>query len=609
MGNRIIFDIETDGLYWNVSKMHCLAMRVLGEDHGRIYSSTPVGGEAGSIGDALQVLSEADEIIGHNIIGYDLPVLKKLTGFEYKGKVTDTLLLSKLLFPLIKNRDAIYVKRKQFPAKLMGRHSLKAWGYRLGVLKGSFSEETTWQEYNAEMRDYCHQDVEVTLQLYNRLTQEDLSEDAVDLEMSVAKIITQQEINGWPFNLKKARELHLQWLEDRDRMDRELTQNIPPFIDRAWFTPKMNNASRGYVAGVPIEKVTEIPFNPNSRQHIVRLFREKYGWKPEVMTDKGQPAIDEEVLKTLPYPEAAPLAERFELQKHIGMLAEGAKAWIKLYNSDTGCLHGSIDTLGTRTRRGAHRDPNLGQVPAHSKYGMDCRSLFYAPEGYLEIGIDAAALELRCLAHYLFPYDNGRFAEAVLYGTKEAGTDPHSINAKACGIDRDTAKRAIYGTIYGAGDKKLGEIGNEGLGFPDDKLLKIGRARRNALVSAIVGLGPLTDRTKALTKERGYLYALDKQKLISPSEHAALNTLLQSAGAILVKRAILIAHDNLNRLKLPIWQTGWVHDEIALLVPQELAEGYREPLLAAFVSAGEYYNFRCPIEGEVKIGKNWAETH
>lgn len=605
---KVTFDIETDGLYWEVTKCHCLCLKVLGEDTvGRSYSDTPVGGESGTLADGLKVLSEAEEIVGHNIIGYDLPVLNKLMGFEYGGKVTDTLLLSKLLFPMIEVRDMIHVRRKQFPARLIGRHSLKAWGYRLGILKGSYSEDTDWQNYDKDMQVYCVQDCEVTHQLYNRCTQEDLSADAVELEMAVAKIITQQTIDGWPFDLKRARELHLEWLDARDHMDAELTNTIPPFIDREWFTPKVNNSTRGYIAGVPLEKVKETPFNPNSRQHITRYFQAKYGWEPTEATEKGNPIVDEDVLKTLPFPEAKALAERFELQKHIAMLAEGKKAWIKLYNADTGCIHGSVDTLGTRTRRGAHRDPNLGQVPAHSKYGADCRSLFHAPPGYLELGIDADALELRCLAHYMAPFDGGEYVDVVLNGSKENGTDMHSRNSRALDLSRDDAKTWFYAFIYGAGDEKLGRIGNNTISKP--QAIRTGAKRRVAFLDSLPALKIVTERVQVLTKDRGYLYGLDKQRLVSPSAHAALNTLLQSAGAILMKRVILIAHENLKAAQLPIWQAGWIHDELQLLVQEQREKEYHDPLLSAFVAAGEYYNFRCPITGSIDIGKNWAETH
>lgn len=608
MSDRILFDIETDGLYEQVTKIHCICLKVLGEDRGRCYTDTPVGGEDGTLSDGIKLLSEASELIGHNIINYDLAVLEKLHGFHYDGKVCDTLLLSKLLFPLVESWDMSLVRRGRFPAKLIGRHSLEAWGHRLGNHKGGFCHTTDWKSYSREMWEYCLQDLEVNHALYNRCMQEDISEDAFQLETEVAKIITRQSIDGWPFDLGKARELHLRWLDERDRMDTELTRLIPPFINRCWFTPRVNNAKLGYQKGVPIEKVQEIPFNPNSRQHICRLFREKYGWEPTELTETGQAVVDESVLRTLPYPEASALAERFELQKHIGMLAEGKKAWIRLYNPDDGRIHGSVDTLGTRTRRASHRDPNLAQVPAHSKYGHDCRSLFHAPPGYREIGIDASALELRCLAHYMAAYDNGAYVDVVLNGSKEDGTDIHSRNAGALGLSRDHAKTWFYAFIYGAGDEKLGTVGSDG-DISKAQAIRIGSKRRKAFLDSLPALAKLTERAKALTRDRGYLYSIDKQKLASPSEHAALNTLLQSAGSIIVKRAMVIMHDKLRKAGLPIWQVGFIHDELQFLAPENLVDEYPPLLLSSFVEAGKYYNFRCPIAGEVQIGGNWAECH
>lgn len=607
MADRILFDIETDGLYWDVTCVHCLCLKILGEDRGRCYTDTPVGGEDGTLADGLNMLSSAGELLGHNIINYDLAVLKKLHGFTFGGKVTDTLLLSKLLFPTIEMRDMIQAKRGRFPAKLIGRHSLEAWGHRLSNHKGSFCHETDWKAYSIEMQQYCLQDLEVNHTLYNRCLQEDLSEDALELETEVAKIISQQSINGWPFDLEKARELHLAWLEERDRMDAEITAKIPPFINREWFTPKVNRADLGYKAGVPFEKVTRVAFNPNSRQHITRYFREKYGWEPTERTEKGQPIVDEEVLKSLPYPEAPALAERFELQKHIGMLAEGKKAWIKLYNPDTGRLHGSIDTLGTRTRRMSHRDPNVAQVPAHSKYGQDCRSLFGAPEGYTQVGMDADALELRCLAHYMAAYDGGAYVDVVLNGSKEDGTDIHSRNAKALGLSRDHAKTWFYAFIYGAGDEKLGHVGSDNLS--KTQAIRLGARRRAAFLASLPALARLTERAQALTKERGYLYSLDKQKLISPSVHAALNTLLQPAGAILMKRALVIADDKLRYRKIDFQFVANIHDEFQLLIRNDHVELAKQLLLCSIPEAGRYYNFRCPLSGEVKIGRTWADTH
>lgn len=128
-------------------------------------------------------------------------------------------------------------------------------------------------------------------------------------------------------------------------------------------------------------------------------------------------------------------------------------------------------------------------------------------------------------------------------------------------------------------------------------------------MKSLPALEKITRRAQQLTKERGWLYSLDHQRLVSPSQHAALNTLLQSAGSIIVKRALVIANDKMKTAGLPIWQVGFIHDELAFIVPENLVDSYPQLLLDAFVEAGEYYKFRCPIEGEVKIGRNWSECH
>lgn len=607
--STILFDIETDGLYREVSKIHCIALKRLGEeDTARVFSDHDTGGEAGTIEAALRELINADELVGHKIINYDLSVLEKLYGFQYEGRLFDTLIASKILFPMLKTSDIVRWKRGAFPGKLIGSHSLEAWGNRLGNRKGTYCHTTDWQRYCAEMRDYCRQDVEVNHALYNMCMRQEISQDAFDLEMEVAKIITKQEHDGWPFDLEAARKLHLEWLEKRDAMDAEIAEMIPPFHDVRTFTPKATNSLYGYVRGVPFTQEKETKFNPNSRQHILRFFREKYHWEPVEFTEKNTPKVDEEVLSQLKYPEAPLLAKRFELQKHIAMLAEGSQGWLKQYNPETGRIHGSIDTVGTRTRRGAHRNPNLGQVPAHTEYGKACRSLFYAPDGFVEIGVDASALELRCLAHYMAHYDGGEYINVVLNGSKEDGSDMHSRNAKALELSRDDAKTWFYAFIYGAGDLKLGSIGSP-VTLSKGKLEELGKKRRNAFLDSLPALRKLTDRAKELTKERGYLYSLDRQRLVSPSVHAALNTLLQSAGAILVKRVMVIADHKLREAGLHLQQLGWIHDEMQYLAGPEEVETAVPLLLQSFVEAGEYYHFRCPIEGEAKVGKNWQECH
>jgi len=453
---QVIFDIETDGLYRKVSKVHCLCLEIVGQGTFS-YSDTPVEDER-PLAEGLKVLEEADELIGHNIIGYDIPVLKKLfPGFNPRGKIYDTLVVTKLGFPCIETRDYAYVRAGKFPAKFIGRYSLEAWGHRLGIMKGQFCHQTDWQTYDADMLHYCGQDIQVSKSLWIYCLKAELPEEAIELEQEVRRIVTEQENFGWLFNREKAEALYITLSEKRQELLEQLQAIFPPWQEKTVFVPKRNNKTRGYVEGVPIERVTEVPFNPNSRPHIIRALAERYGWVPTEFTEdsleaveKGQadaptPKTDEDVLLSLPYPEAKVIAEFMMIQKRIGMLAEGKVAWLKLIDLTDNRIHGSVDTLGARTRRMTHNNPNCAQVPAsHSPYGMECRELFCVPEGYVQLGIDADGLELRCLAHFMARYDDGEYVKTVLDGKKEDKTDAHSRNAKALGLPRDDAKTWFY---------------------------------------------------------------------------------------------------------------------------------------------------------------------
>ena len=207
-------------------------------------------------------------------------------------------------------------------------------------------------------------------------------------------------------------------------------------------TPKVNNAKRGYIKGVTIWKPNIIPFNPGSREDIAERLKQTYGWTPSEFTESGSPKIDDEILTALPYPEAKELSRYFLLQKRLGQIGEGRQAWLKNAICENGqyIIHGRVITNGAVTGRCTHSSPNIAQVPAvGSPYGEECRALFHAPTGWLQIGCDASGLELRCLAHYMARYDNGAYADIILHG------DIHTENQKAAGLEtRNQAKRFIY---------------------------------------------------------------------------------------------------------------------------------------------------------------------
>ena len=298
---RLVFDIETDGLLPDVTKAHCIVLKDI--DTNEIIKP--------KLKKAMQLLSEADEIIGHNIIKYDIPALQKLYGFYTEAKIFDTIVAARLMYPDIKDRD---FRKKDFPKNMIGRHSLEAWGHRIGNYKSHIV--TDWKEFTQEMLDYCVQDVEVTATLYNILTQSKQPE-ALELEHKVAQIIFRQEQHGFSFDRTAAEKLFSKLNTRRLELEEELQNIFPPIVEKTKFIPKVNNKSRGYIKGQEIIKEKTVPFNPSSRMHIAQRLKEKYNWQPEEFTPDGKPKVDETVLEKLEYSEAKILSEHFLLKKEL----------------------------------------------------------------------------------------------------------------------------------------------------------------------------------------------------------------------------------------------------------------------------------------------------
>lgn len=599
----IVSDTETNGLYDTVTVTHCAVIH--DRETGDTFRYPP-----DKINDYLQTL-QAYAAIGkriafHNGIKYDHPVMGKLypQAVIPQGCIVDTLVLSRLVWPDIKESDTKLLKSGRLPGKLWGSHSLKAWGYRLGVLKGEYGEqEDAWAVYTPEMLDYCVQDVVVTTKLLELIESKSPSMVAVALEHSVAWLMAKQERNGFPFNESAGRALYLELIRRRSEVENRLKEWFPPWrIRQPDFVPKVNNKKQGYVKGVPVEKWKDYVFNPGSRDHIAERLQTLFGWQPTEFTDGGKPKVDEETLDGLPYPPVKDLIEYLLIQKRIGMVGDGDNAWLKLVKD--GKIHGSVNTNGAVTGRATHAYPNVAQTPASkSPYGKECRALFGAPEGWLLVGADASGLELRCLAHFMARYDGGAYIKTLLEG------DVHALNQAAAGLPtRDNAKTFIYAYLYGAGDEKIGKIVNGTAAH--------GKRLKANFLAKTPALKYLKEAVAAVAKSRGYITGLDGRIIPIRSAHAALNTLLQSAGAIICKQWLVFLEEALKERGLVHGWEGdyafcaWVHDEcqIACRTP-EVADAVAElaPLMVA--KAGEAFSFRCPVTGEAKVGLTWADTH
>jgi DNA polymerase I-like protein with 3'-5' exonuclease and polymerase domains len=597
----LVFDCETDGLYDQATKVHCIVIYDINLEQTFSYGPD-------SIAAALAHLATADVLIGHNVIFYDIPVLQKLHSFDSKSRIVDTLICTRLIWPKELLYELDTEQYTEVPKKLRGSAGLKAWGYRLADNKINFKD---FLEYSQEMLDYCIQDVAVTTKLFKRIQEQNYAESSLKLEHDFALAINKQIRSGVPFDLDAALDLVDDLRTKQSKLETQLKELFPPIEHESWFTPKVNNAKRGYVKGVPFRKVRVEEFNPGSRQQIADRLRKNYNWVPEKVTAKGNPSLDDEVLEQLPYPETKTLAEYMLIDKRLGQIADGNNAWIKLVNSDDLRMHGDVVTNGCITGRCAHRYPNMGQVPAgYSPYGKECRSLFYAPNGWDLIGIDAKALELRCLAGYLALWDNGEYASLVV----NPEVDIHTYNQEQFGVEtRDISKRLLYGMLYGCGAVKAGTIINPNEKNPD-KLKHLGRNAIDGFMNGVPALKKLKEQIESTLTERKYLIGLDKRALYCRSSFKGLNVLLQSAGAILMKQVVVNIHNNIEQnLGLPYgksWeQLLMIHDEVQLTCYGEYTEAIREQAMMAFPQAQEFFDFRCLIEGDSRVGSNWAETH
>jgi len=598
----LIFDLESDGLYDNVTVIHCIVIHDIGLQQTFSYGPD-------RIADALAHLATADVLIGHNILFYDCPVLNKLhPSVQLNGRIIDTLICTRLIWP----KEILYTlddeQYTQVPKGLKGSASLKAWGWRLADHKIDFKD---FSEYSEEMLAYCQQDVAVTKKLWQHITKENYPQPALKLEHDLALAIEKQIRAGIPFDVDACLDLVDSLRAKEAELEAHLKEIFPPNKIESIFVPKVNNSKRGYVKGQPFTKVTYQEFNPGSRTQIVERLQQKYGWVPEKNTEKGNPVLDDDVLDALPYPEARPLAEYMLVKKRLGQIADGNNAWLKLVNNEDGRMHGDLITNGCITGRASHRNPNMAQVPAgYSPYGHECRSLFHAPDNWDLIGIDAKALELRCLAGYLAIWDDGEYAAMVT----NPEIDIHIYNQKMFGVEtRDIAKRLLYGVLYGAGALKAGTIID-----PNEKdevvLRKLGATAINSFMDGVPALRKLKQLIDETIGLRGYLIGLDRRTLHCRSAFKGLNVLLQASGAAIMKQVVVTTHNNIEQNLGLVHGKDWeqllfVHDEIQVACDPRHTELIKEQALAAFPQAQQFFGFRCPIEGDAKVGCTWADTH
>ena len=570
---RLVFDIEANGLVdleltgkgepkTIADRIHCIC--AVDCDTGEQFSFGPNDME-----EAIALLDNASMLIGHNIISYDLRILDRILDWRPLSsvKLFDTLLVGRLMYP----------DRTNLPLGL-NSHSLRDWSQFAGSHKDDYNGG--WEEFSQEMLDYCLQDV-----VGNRavaIKQGEFYRDnqpLIQLETTVAQLCCEMADNGWGFDLDRAVEYEQQLTLRSAELEDALRAAFPTITEERW-SEKTGKRLK--------DKVTI--FNPGSSKQWAERLADKYGWVPE-LTDSGNPIVDEVTLTNLSYPEAALGLEYRDINKKRGMLAD----WILRCEQGTGVsIHGRTNSQGTATGRASHSQPNLAQVPSDSQ----CRELFGPRDaGWTLVGCDLSGIELRCLAHYMKPFDGGAYAKEILEG------DIHTANQNAAGLPtRNHAKTFIYALIYGAGDGKIGSIveGNA----------RDGSTLKKKFFTALPALEKLIEKAQYRARKIGKLKMLDGRACPVRQVRTALNTLLQGAGAILskywlveAKRLLELNHPGLYRIH------GWIHDELQVSCPPDIADSVGGLLVQAALTAGDQLGFSMPMDAEYSHGKDWSCTH
>jgi DNA polymerase I len=564
---RIALDIETNLVHDTIHL--CVTQDIDNQEDVRVWKA-PNG--------LWDYLKDATLIVAHNGIGFDFPILNKVWGTKIGLKQGyDTLVVSRLLEP---------TREKG--------HSLEAWGNELGKEKIDYGKVWSWmvgrpEEYYGEAFDkpipnllehYCVRDVAVLRDLFVRLCSDleskGFSQESVTLEHQVASIIAKQERNGFKLDTIYATCLLADLKGKMAGIYEQMQEQWPP-VTKERYSEK---------TGKRLKDET-ITFNPASRQQIGEKLIE-LGWKPKKFTPTGQPIVDEAVLVALDFPEAKIIAEYLMLQKRVAQV----ESWMDAVGKD-GRVHGRVITNGAVTGRATHSKPNMAQIPnSGSPYGKECRQCWTVEEGMVQVGVDLSGIELRCFAHYLNDED---YIKEVVYG------DVHTRNQQAFGVDsRNDAKTILYASLYGASPAKIGSI----IGASEAK----GRAIIARFQKSIPAYAVLQNKV-AKYAEKGWLPGLDGRKLSVRSEHSALNTLLQSAGAIISKQWLVCFSKKLDRAKIPYKLLAWVHDEVQFETEASYAEELGKIVVESAKEAGEILKFRCPVGAEYKIGANWYDCH
>lgn len=565
---KIVWDIETDALEATV--IHVLIAKIYGQEGYYIFRDK----------EKFKLFYEKYkeyEWIGHNIIGFDSVNLSKLWGITIPlGRQSDTLVMSRLYDPTLE-----------------GGHSLGSWGERLGEMKLPFKD---FSQYSDEMKTYCKQDVKVTEKLYKHLSKmlSCFSVESIRLEHAMQYIIQEQVRNGFLLDKDVAMEIYTSASEEANRIEEAVTKYFPPIVTERYSEK----------TGKRLKDDVEI-FNLGSPLQIVKRLDE-LGWKPKIATKTGKSwKICQENLDTIPdqLPDGRDMPQCIKDLKKWKILEtrwKTAKDWLDRMDRD-GRVHGQVILPGTVTHRASHQGPNMANIPSITTerglsglFAYECREAWTVPSGFSLVGTDASGIQLRVLAHYM---NDPEYTKTLLEG------DIHTFNKNALGEfckDRPTAKTFIYAWLLGAGQAKVAQILN-------CSVRQAGESMDNFLRS-IPALKELK-RKASMAAQRGYLVGIDGRRIKIESEHKALSVYLQGGETVIMRMANYLWYTKAKKEKIQFKQVVWVHDEWQTETEETRADELGKLQVQAIRDTGQHFKLNCPLDGEYKIGKNWAETH
>ena len=606
---KLLFDLETNGLLDTVSEIWIGGVKDL--DTGVITTFSDYDKDSKPLKEITAYLDTADVLLGHNIIAYDLNVLKLLLNWDYIKdiKIIDTMTVSQL---------------NNFRRE--GKHSLKAWGKTLGDDKLDFSD---FSKYTSEMKEYMIQDINLNHKVYKKLQIEAKSlvdnrasyKSALQLEHDIAKICAKQVTNKWKFDLPLARK-HFDYLSSEMK---KIEDEVHPMLKERVITIDKEDKTVKYLRdgrfsmvtarmlsdyfGKPIaqedthvckpdfkfRRTKTVPADLGNMDCVREMLLEQ-GWKPTFYTPGGEPKITEDSLTSIDSDIGKKIVHYYSLRSRHSVL----KGWIELAEANNGRVYVEAFNLGTPTSRQRHA--KVVNVPGvKSFFGKEMRELFIADDNKVMVGCDSSGNQIRALAHYL---NNDEVNHHILKG------DIHQHNADTIGISRPLAKGVLYASIFGAGMLKLGKM------ITGKEDIDVGRNAKNKLYEALPGLKQLITKLNNFWYSAehknglGFIPGLDGRKVYAESSFKCLNYLLQSFEAITVKTAVVNAFKMFDKEKLNVDILALVHDEVQLQCDPKDVDRVKEILQYSF---GEYITkelkLNIEMSGDAKSGKNWFETH